>query len=413
MEKLASLTLLLLVLGVELPVGDAASGSVRNVKRNLSLTCATMPTSGQYNLIAKHSRKALSVQTGSTNVVQNPVSAPGDNLSWSFEATTGGYYQVKAIFNGKALDVQSGSLDDGEKLVISNASVDPAAELPKKQWCFVDVGDGFYKIVNKKSGKVVDVDVSGQNDGAKVYQWAYSSFESQQWRLQKAEVPQLTKSIQVVYAVPKGAQQHTRASIVYEAVKKIQAQWSSFGYTFKLEPRIETVFIENDCSYFQARDASDRIVSQLKSKGHDDTSKMYATFLECAIQPVAGGNQEVNSQYLGFFGRFIDEIAENDSISIGDIGAEIGASMGLPRENCNGLDTVAAQQLTTLNLSSSGTTSVMCSGPSGSHPGWPQITAPVAYQKHILETNHCDAFWECAGKDSYKKPAVDEWSASE
>lgn len=56
---------------------------------------------------------------------------------------------------------------------------------PSQQWQFVDVGDGCYNLVNRNSGKCLDVDAVSTADGAKVQQWTCGSgATNQQWTRQ-------------------------------------------------------------------------------------------------------------------------------------------------------------------------------------------------------------------------------------
>ncbi|NUO45030.1 MAG: RICIN domain-containing protein [Streptomyces sp.] len=49
-------------------------------------------------------------------------------------------------------------------------------------WTLVPTGD-YYKIVNRRSGKVLGVDSSSTADGAQVIQWTGNGGLDQQWSL--------------------------------------------------------------------------------------------------------------------------------------------------------------------------------------------------------------------------------------
>jgi elongation factor Tu len=45
------------------------------------------------------------------------------------------------------------------------------------------VGDGYYKLVAKHSGKVLDVAGISSANGAKLHQWDYVGGDNQKWKL--------------------------------------------------------------------------------------------------------------------------------------------------------------------------------------------------------------------------------------
>ena len=51
-----------------------------------------------------------------------------------------------------------------------------------QKWRFTTVPGGFYEIVNRASGKSLDVTVGSSNDGAVMQQWSYLGGGNQQWQ---------------------------------------------------------------------------------------------------------------------------------------------------------------------------------------------------------------------------------------
>jgi hypothetical protein len=80
--------------------------------------------------------------------------------------------------SGKALDVAGASTADGA--VVQQWSRHDGAN---QQWQFVDSGGGYYRLKSKNSGKVVDIDSRSTADGAKVQQWTDLNGTNQQFRL--------------------------------------------------------------------------------------------------------------------------------------------------------------------------------------------------------------------------------------
>ncbi|MEJ2579760.1 MAG: endo-1,4-beta-xylanase [Kineosporiaceae bacterium] len=80
--------------------------------------------------------------------------------------------------SGKALDVYNLATDNGAKLVQW-----PRNDGAWQQWQFVSTGGGYYQVRSRHSGKVLDVLGKSKNDGAAVAQWAANGGSNQQWQL--------------------------------------------------------------------------------------------------------------------------------------------------------------------------------------------------------------------------------------
>lgn len=51
----------------------------------------------------------------------------------------------------------------------------------------MDVGGGYYKLVSKATGLVMDVSNSSRDDGAVVQQWTDNGSDAQKWYLTRAQ----------------------------------------------------------------------------------------------------------------------------------------------------------------------------------------------------------------------------------
>ena len=80
--------------------------------------------------------------------------------------------------SGKALDVSGSSTADGGDVVQWSRHGGL-----NQQWQFVDAGGGFYRVRSRHSGKVLDVLGASVANGADVVQWADHGGVNQQWRL--------------------------------------------------------------------------------------------------------------------------------------------------------------------------------------------------------------------------------------
>jgi len=81
--------------------------------------------------------------------------------------------------SGKALDVYNLATNDGARITQwsrNNGS--------QQQWQFVDSGGGYYRLKSRLSGKVLDVSGWSTADGAAVVQWADNNAANQQFSIQ-------------------------------------------------------------------------------------------------------------------------------------------------------------------------------------------------------------------------------------
>ena len=149
---------------------------------------------GTYQIIARHSGKALDVQGKSAAQkanVQQWQNVGGDNQQWQITSAGNGYYTLKAKHSDLALAVDLDPATNGGKQ-------DPTAngvnifqygtnQNDNRLWKIESVGEGYYKLTNKYSGKVLDVSRVSQNNGASVHQWTYVGGANQQWQLVSVE----------------------------------------------------------------------------------------------------------------------------------------------------------------------------------------------------------------------------------
>jgi len=87
-------------------------------------------------------------------------------------------YRIMNRNSGKALEVSGSSLANG-------GNVDQRAYTAGNNqiWYVSDLGNGYWKIINKNSGKALDVNGASTADGANVQQWDYSGGANQLWQL--------------------------------------------------------------------------------------------------------------------------------------------------------------------------------------------------------------------------------------
>ncbi|MZF90608.1 non-reducing end alpha-L-arabinofuranosidase family hydrolase [Streptomyces sp. SID5643] len=80
--------------------------------------------------------------------------------------------------SGKALDVYNLATGDGARITQWTRN-----DQVQQQWQFVDSGGGYYRIKSRHSGKVLDVHNWSTANGGSIVQWTDTNATNQQWRL--------------------------------------------------------------------------------------------------------------------------------------------------------------------------------------------------------------------------------------
>ncbi|CAM5398636.1 Extracellular exo-alpha-L-arabinofuranosidase [Streptomyces alboniger] len=80
--------------------------------------------------------------------------------------------------SGKALDLYNMATDDGARITQWTRN-----DQAQQQWQFVDSGGGYYRIKSRHSGKVLDVYNWSTANGGAIAQWTDLNATNQQWRL--------------------------------------------------------------------------------------------------------------------------------------------------------------------------------------------------------------------------------------
>ncbi|MEU5320751.1 non-reducing end alpha-L-arabinofuranosidase family hydrolase [Streptomyces sp. NPDC021056] len=80
--------------------------------------------------------------------------------------------------SGKALDVYNLATNDGSRITQWSRN-----DQAQQQWQFVDSGGGYYRIKSRHSGKVLDLYNWSTANGGSIVQWTDLNATNQQWRL--------------------------------------------------------------------------------------------------------------------------------------------------------------------------------------------------------------------------------------
>lgn len=122
-------------------------------------------------------RPSLAVFVAAT-VVAGVLVALGATAATAATVDTSAWYALVNRNSGKALDVYNFATTDGARITQWTRS-----SANNQQWQFVDSGSGYYRIKSRHSSKVLDVLNLSTADGASVVQWADGNGTNQQWRL--------------------------------------------------------------------------------------------------------------------------------------------------------------------------------------------------------------------------------------
>ncbi|MGW2278748.1 non-reducing end alpha-L-arabinofuranosidase family hydrolase [Streptomyces sp. NPDC001770] len=91
---------------------------------------------------------------------------------------SGASYVLVNRNSGKALDVYNLATEDGARITQWTRN-----DQKQQQWQFTDSGDGYYRIKSVHSGKVLDVYNWSTANGGSIVQWADLNATNQQWKL--------------------------------------------------------------------------------------------------------------------------------------------------------------------------------------------------------------------------------------
>jgi hypothetical protein len=95
---------------------------------------------------------------------------------------TSAWYVLVNRNSGKALDVYNRATNDGARITQWSRN-----DGTNQQWQFVDSGGGFYRVRSRHSGKVLDVANVSTANGAAIQQWSDGNGTNQQFRLADSE----------------------------------------------------------------------------------------------------------------------------------------------------------------------------------------------------------------------------------
>jgi N-acetyl-anhydromuramyl-L-alanine amidase AmpD len=140
----------------------------------------TIPN-GVYRITNANSRKVLNTHNCSGNQLAKVTQTSWngqDCQRWRFEYAGEGWYKITSVVSGRALDVAGGSKENIQ--IHLKDTKDNDCQL----WRLIEEGKkGELRLVNKASGKVLEVFAGSVNNGAAVLQTSFTGKTRQKWTI--------------------------------------------------------------------------------------------------------------------------------------------------------------------------------------------------------------------------------------
>jgi regulation of enolase protein 1 (concanavalin A-like superfamily) len=108
-------------------------------------------------------------------------SSPDSVVVTAFAGASNGTYKIINRYSGKCLDVDGASIADG-----ANIHQWTYVAANNQKWTLTHLGGGQYTITAVHSGKGLDVDGVSTADGANIQQWGYAGNNNQKWKIEAA-----------------------------------------------------------------------------------------------------------------------------------------------------------------------------------------------------------------------------------
>ncbi|MFI9772964.1 RICIN domain-containing protein [Streptomyces sp. NPDC052415] len=150
-----------------------------------SASAAVIDTSAYYQLVSRHSGKAIDISERSTAdgaAVVQWTQGTAANQQFRFVDSGNGYYRIMARHSGKVLDVEGRSTANG-----ANVQQWTDNNAVNQQFSVVDIDTQYVQLINRNSGKALDVWERSADDGARISQYDDIDGFNQQWRLVKVD----------------------------------------------------------------------------------------------------------------------------------------------------------------------------------------------------------------------------------
>ncbi|MBP1999975.1 hypothetical protein J2Z69_000994 [Paenibacillus shirakamiensis] len=144
---------------------------------------ASVIADGTYTLTVKHSGMKLEVNAGSLAegaVIDQSADTGTDNQQWIITNIGNGYYKLINKKSGKAVAVDQASINNNAKIAqYTYTSNSPYND----EWQIVDVGGGYFQFINRYSSKAIDMPANSTTAGTQFAQWDAGTSNNQKFQL--------------------------------------------------------------------------------------------------------------------------------------------------------------------------------------------------------------------------------------
>ena len=181
--------------GASFPIGTTpvivvATDAARNTaicRFNVTVTKTplVLDSTKCYVFIAKSSKKVMTIANASTATAAYAVQwayLNTANQKWKISKADSNSVNLTAKHSNLDLDTRWGATTNGARLMQWTKSTGET-----QKWQLVLLDNGYYKVVNKGSGKSLSImgSISATNDGMMLTQYEYVGQESQQWSIEE------------------------------------------------------------------------------------------------------------------------------------------------------------------------------------------------------------------------------------
>ncbi|MFC6090148.1 RICIN domain-containing protein [Saccharothrix lopnurensis] len=136
-----------------------------------------MKISGEATASPQARRRPVTTALAAVVLAAGTITAVGTTPASAATVDTAAWYVLVNRSSGKALDLSGSSTADGARVTQWTRH-----DGVNQQWQFVDSGDGYYRVRSRHSGKALDVPGSSTADGAAIQQWTDHGGTNQQFR---------------------------------------------------------------------------------------------------------------------------------------------------------------------------------------------------------------------------------------
>lgn len=115
------------------------------------------------------------------DLIQQRTYGGSTHQQWVIQKNRSGFYKIVSKISGKVIQVKNSSLDD-EVEIEQNDYLGEDNQL----WYFEKDSEGYYEIKSKQSGKCLDVSGMSTDNGVKLQIWSDCNGNNQKWKIEKS-----------------------------------------------------------------------------------------------------------------------------------------------------------------------------------------------------------------------------------